>query len=195
MTPYTSFLVLEDEPLSVSGSGRGDDIRIIRQNKFFEEKVSSKLKGEAGSSLGSSRDAYEQANVFMAPASSAAMKESEGGSAVHMSRAVKKIQSADVAVDFSKVAPDSLRYIEDKTFFKKGGKWLISTFDQARDEKSVVKIKFGSELYFKMLSKYPKAGRYCALGHNVVFELEGKFIEVGESGEEKSEKIESIFKN
>jgi len=122
------------------------------------------------------------------------MKASAGAPAVSMSRAVKNIQSSDIAVDFSKVAPDSMRYAGDKTFIKKNGEWQISTFDKDRNEKNVVNVKFGSPLYFAIISKHPETGKYCALGSKVLFNLGEIFVRISEHGEESAEMIDKIFK-
>lgn len=191
MTPYTSFLVLEDNA-TISGAP-GRDLETRRQ-EFFETRVRSRMKSGEGRLSASERDALDNANVFMAPASSKAMKEDSGAGAVDMSREVKKIQSGNIAVDFSKVAPEAMRYVEDKTFFNRGGEWQISTFDSSKDEKNVVSVKFGSELFFKLLAAFPKASKYCALGSKVLFEVNGKFVRIADSGEEKADRLDSIIK-
>lgn len=192
MTPYTSFLVLEDD---AQIGGQPGNIMIERRQRFFEDKIMSKSAGAPGSPMSSSeRETLDNAQVFMAPSSEASMKQDSGAGAVNMSRVVKKIQSSDRAFDFSKIDPDSMRYVEDKTFIKRGPEWRVSTFDEKRDAKNVAAVKFGSKLYFALLAKYPRAGRYCALGRSVVFELDGKFIRVGDSGEEDESKLDALLK-
>ena len=192
MTPYTSFLVLEDNA-TISGSpAPGRDLEVRRQD-FFENRLKSRMSGE--SKMGASeREALDNASVYMAPTSSAAMKDESGAGAVGMSRVAKKAQSGNIAVDFSKVAPETMRYVEDKTFFNRGGEWQVSTYDSAKDEKNVTAVKFGSELFFKLLAAVPKAGKYCALGNKVLFDINGKFVRISESGEEKADRLDSIIK-
>ena len=190
MTPYTSFLVLEDEA-QIGGS---PNIMIERRQRFYDEKVKAGAQAPGSSLSASERDAFDNANVFMAPSSEKSMKEDSGANAVHMSRAVKKIQASDRAFDYSKIDPESMRYVEDKTFVKRGDEWRISTFDEKRDAKNIVSVKFGSKLYFALISRYPRAGKYCALGHNVLFELEGKFVKISGEGEENPEKLDGLLK-
>jgi len=130
----------------------------------------------------------------MAPAAGESMKEDSGRGAVYMSRAVKKIQASERAVDFSKIDPDSMRYVEDKTFVKRGGEWRVSTYDEKRDSKNVINVKFGSKLYFAIIAKYPRAGKYCALGRSVLFEIDSKYIKISDSGEEDESKLDGLLK-
>ncbi len=190
MTPYTSFLVLEDEAQIGSGA---PNIMIEERRRFYDEKVKTKSSAPAGSFSASERDALDNAEVFMAPAAGQSMKEESGRGAVYMSRAVKKIQSSDRAVDFSKIDPDSMRYVEDKTFVKRGDEWRVSTYDEKRDSKNVINVKFGSKLYFALIAKYPRAGKYCALGRGVLFELNSKYIKVSASGEEDEAKLDKLL--
>ncbi|OGM08098.1 MAG: hypothetical protein A2008_09190 [Candidatus Wallbacteria bacterium GWC2_49_35] len=192
MTPYTSFLVLEDN--AQIGDGQPGNIMIERRQRFFEDKVMSKAGAPASSMSSSERDTLDNAQVFMAPSSEKSMKSESGSGAVHMSRVVKKIQSSDRAFDFSKIDPDSMRYVEDKTFVKRGGEWRVSTFDEKRDSKNIVSVKFGSKLYFALISKHKNAGKYCALGRSVLFEIDGKFVRIGDSGEEDEGKLDSFLK-
>ncbi|MEZ7890516.1 MAG: VIT domain-containing protein [Candidatus Wallbacteria bacterium] len=194
MTPYTSFLVLEDNAF-ISTSGRPPVlIDEEKRRSVFKERVSSKMNSsEPGMALSKSdRAAYEQANIFAAPESEKTMSLDSGAGAVGMSRAVKKIQASDTAVDFSKINPESMKYAGAGTFFKRGDEWQISTYDEARHSKNLLTVKFGSPLYFKLMAKYSDAGKYCALGKKVLFEINGKFIRISDTGDEKAELIDKF---
>jgi len=189
MTPYTSFLVLEDDAQIIGGRPSGNR----RGNIMLRSEDKARL--QSSSAPAAAQEAYEQVNVFGASKAADTMKSESGAGAVHISRAVKKIQAAERSVDYSQLAPDVIKYVSDKTFLKKGEEWQISSFDESKHEKDLATVKFGSDLYFALLSKYPAAGKFMAIGHNVIFEIDGKFIRIsGSAGEEKAEKLNSIIK-
>jgi len=190
MTPYTSFLVLEDDAQIIGGRPAAET---RRGNIMLRSE--DKARFESSSAPAAAQEAYEQVNVFGSSKAADSMKSESGAGAVHMSRAVKKIQAAERSVDYSQLAPEVIKYVGDKTFLKKGDEWQISSFEESKHEKDLVIVKFGSELYFAMISKYPDAGKFMAIGHNVIFEIDGKFIKISaERGEEKAEKLNSLLK-
>lgn len=75
-------------------------------------------------------------------------------------------------------AAQMMRYAGDKTFFLRDGVWTDTTFDPER--MSPVRVQFGSDAYFDLLTARPEWGPYLALGNRVIFVAEGTAYEVVE---------------
>jgi hypothetical protein len=71
------------------------------------------------------------------------------------------------------------RVINNRSFFLNGNQW---TDVQIQNLKSPtrVKIAFGSDAYFGLLTKYPEAAQYLSLGNNVTLELGGTVYDIVE---------------
>ncbi len=79
-------------------------------------------------------------------------------------------------------AAEVVRHVGSKTFFLREGVWTDTEYDPERMEP--VRVQFGSDAYFDLLSARPEWGPYLALGERVVFVAEGTAYEVvpGEAG-------------
>jgi len=82
----------------------------------------------------------------------------------------------------SNVAGDTgstqVKTVGDKTFVWHEGAWVDTIFDA--DKMTSVKIGFGSDVYFELLTARPEWGRYFALGTRVIVVLDGTAYEVME---------------
>ena len=145
ITPYTSFLVLPDEevegmPVAVRGSAR--------------------------------RDAFDSA--------SAGLKEESGKSSVLASKLLSRMKKAQAAPEATvrtftlpggaadkshSVASAEVKYVGKKTFFFKNEFWVDSEYEP---EMETIKITYGSDEYFNLLSQESELGKYLALGKKVI---------------------------
>jgi Ca-activated chloride channel family protein len=152
MTPYTSFLVLEDGA---------------------RPELAARLKGggerwaEGQSGRGAVERAQQLAHAKRAPAGPAASKPQSFGYA-----------NADKE-DLDRAAAETIIQIADKTFYRKADGLLCdSLYDEARDKEKLVEIKAFSDEYFDLLKKHPGIGRYLAEGKPMILVFDGKVYKI-----------------
>jgi len=76
----------------------------------------------------------------------------------------------------------AINYVANRTFLYQEGVWIDSQFDPESME--VIKISFGSDVYFDLLSTQPSLGKILALGEQVIFVYNSSAYEIvpGEEG-------------
>jgi hypothetical protein len=71
------------------------------------------------------------------------------------------------------------KYVNGRTFYLNDGKWIdVNVLNNAGAQK--VKIKFGTQEYFDLISQKPTVSKWLALGVNVEFMFDGKIYEITE---------------
>jgi len=75
-----------------------------------------------------------------------------------------EIQSGDSGQGFYQPA---VKYIDDKTFFYQNGMWIDTVFEPGSAD--ILKIGFGSQVYFDLIAARPSWGKYLALGDHLIF--------------------------
>lgn len=185
LTPYTSFLILEDN-INLSETNN----QIYKRNKDFENKILTRLNSIKNNFLNSEYEALDSIRNLGVLNNQKSLNVESGHDAVHISKVLTNIKKSEHIIDFSKIDPELIKYIEDKTFIKRNNEWQISTYNPKIHNEKIIKIKFGSKLYFTLLNKYPHIKRYYALGKNVIFELNNKYVKISENeGLEDESKI------
>jgi Ca-activated chloride channel family protein len=71
------------------------------------------------------------------------------------------------------------KFVAGKTFFQNEKGWIDSAIQKMPDAKHV-RLQFGSQEYFDFMKKHPEAAPWLALGQNVQFELDKIIYEVVE---------------
>ncbi len=149
ITPYTSFLIDEDDILTAEG----------------REEAVERMVAPAPLAPGVMATATPAA--FGAPAAEAAddqaeMREAEsvGGGGWEMPAKAEPI----------------VQSVGSKTFILQDGVWTDTAFDPS--QMSAAPVGFGSDGYFDLLAARPEWGAYFALGERVIFVAEGDVYEV-----------------
>ena len=154
VTPYTSYLVQEEEMMA------GDVLR-------FRD---------------ASADApqFEEVVVTGAASGRRAMAASSGQAAVEASKQIQAMQQAEAAPQENKAG---LMAVQGQTLYQRADNaWVTLDFDAENDE--VVQIQFASSAYFTFLRLYPEAGDFAQLGQKVTFSFQGRFVQIGDEGAE-----------
>lgn len=174
VTPYTSWLILEDEgrrnvaaadrtlqALEADGEARAQAGRMY-------ESAREQASGSAAVGDAQAYDTLRRAEKLAAPAAANARawrgQAGAGAGAAAVQRAVEGQQTQHVA---------------GRTFYANAGQWIDATVQeqpQARREK----ILFGSEAYFALLDRDPAVAQWLALGSNVVVLVGDTIVEVVE---------------
>ena len=167
ITPYTSYLILEDEELRIRRNQLVDELQTIPSQPELRKTIAadySNMKIESGEqSVVTSRELQvltgagnynqtRQGNKRMN------YKDSEGNER-NLSQQVKNVSGRAV-------------YQQDKF-------WIDSELQNQSDAKKV-RVQFNSDEYFNLLNKEPETAQFLALGQNVRFFFKNVFYEVYE---------------
>ncbi len=159
ITPYTSFLITEDDIFTQSG----------------REEAQAVFEGEAGQSFGAvsggaAVDAAESAadlssaNAPMPAAPTSAQFRSD------------KDEGADGAPGGYAPNQQAVQYAGDRTFVWRDGAWIDTLYDA--DVMTPDEVVFLSDAYFDLLDLDPAVGEFLALGEHVLFVWDGQAYEV-----------------
>ncbi len=172
VTPYTSYLILEDEMERLSGGAiRADDMTL--------GNVAPQIKGFAARSESEYRD----------------MKSKSGESGVLPSRelqAMNKASSLSGAIqghdrlDYKDAAgavqniADNVKNVSGRAFYNAGRFWVDSLIQSGEKQYTLTRIRFAGKAYFDLLKRNSEAAQVMALGRNVRFLLNGDVYEIYE---------------
>jgi Ca-activated chloride channel family protein len=184
VTPYTSYLVTEDDEIDV-------DSRRRRPRRLFQDLSAAPPPAPAGrprSGQGDTADEMYRAVPEEAPALAPDFTETkEGEVAVRVSKDVQKLKQQTVV---SESISNEIRYLGTKTFYFIDQIWIDS--DYVEGEKTV-KIMYGSDAYFKLLDAEPEIGKYLSLGEKIILCWNDQLcLEIGPEGIRDADDAELI---
>ncbi len=197
VTPYTAYLIIEDEErrkvpanlqsmrrsattdqLGLSGAQASTRYYKLQTDKAGDGAVASSrsfnsLKqantpGEA-ISVGNA-DVYRADNVL---SFSTAAGFSAGGGAGSTASVLKNESQA-------RQTQEQGRFTGGKTFFRNGEKWIDSDVQNQKQDAQRARVQFGSKEYFDLVTKQPQTKSWLALGANVEFTIGDTVYEVTE---------------
>jgi Ca-activated chloride channel family protein len=177
VTPYTSYLALEESEESRLSEVKDEVIRVTPgaaagRRARADERRPSTLGGLSGA--GAPSPVYNSADAPAPPPKEAA-KAKTGELAVRQS---KRDRAQQEAVRAEEDAPSSaVRKVGDKTFYLRDGVWTDSEFkpDAKLPETAV---EFGGEEYFALIKREPQLARFFSLGERVVVVYNGRVYKV-----------------
>jgi Ca-activated chloride channel family protein len=203
VTPYTSYLVVEDTPVVANNmpppppimrpwedrraprpepQSRPSDLEKDDGDGF--DKIFAPAKSPRAGGAGA---AMPSSPAAAAPAESLSM--SEGKGAVAVSRATKKMKEQERGPSGS----EPVRVAAGRTFLLRDGGWIDS--EALTSAGKQLKVKFLSKAYFELIQARPELKAAFALGdHVVVMVAKGKSVIVGPEGEEDVEKVRAFLK-
>ena len=149
MTPYTSFLVLEDEP----------------------PLAEAPMPQEIGRDALEGRGALRKLAVKNASEMGGAKMGSSGASAVRASRQLQDLKFRDRTENDS----ESIKRVGNKTFYLRNDVWVDS---EHKKEMKTEKIEYGSDAYFDLIAKHPELSKYLAIGKRVIVCYKKKCYEI-----------------
>jgi Ca-activated chloride channel family protein len=173
VTPYTSWLILEDEGRrNVATRDRtlqslDADVAARSEAKRMYGAASEKQSGSGAVGDARAFDALQSAQNLAAPATANASSwrgqaDEAGAEAVAVQKAVDGQQTRSVA---------------GRTFYANANQWIDSRV-QERPSAPRKQVSFGSDAYFELITRDPSAAQWLALGRNVVVLVDHEIIEV-----------------
>jgi len=157
VTPYTSYLALEDQRVST--------------NLGFVANQPVARRGATGSGTFGGLS-----SIRPAEAPKVMTETVTGADAVKQSKAQREQQDV-LRVDKDDVRTDAVKRVADKTFYLIDGVWTDSEF-KAESKLPETVLVFGSDEYFALLKQNTKLGSYFSLGERVVVVLDGHVYRV-----------------
>lgn len=167
MTPYTSFLVIEDlersrRELGAAAPGAPMEHALRKMGEGDDEKEEQKAARDGMSANGG-------AGGVAASESLGRMQDQAGkGYSFGDKDSAKKSRAEEAGI---------LKTVGSKTFYFDNGVWADSTYKAGVETK---KVKYMSDEYFELLTSVQGIGKYLALGNRVIVVLDGASYEVTE---------------
>lgn len=185
VTPYTSYLILEDE------ERRG--VPVARRSlpggrtHFFSGPVTESLDSLAAPApilkMEAERYLREKSGEAAVRGAASGLALKEAGGLADLAKAKSLAYSRtnngrddEAGLAFETTGPDS-RIVEGKTFHRAGEVWID---DEARDDKDleVEEVEFGSKEYFDLLAKDARLASWLSVGAQIDVFSEGKLYRV-----------------
>ncbi len=168
VTPFTSFLIEED-------------MVVPRMEVMERLELRLNYAPDSGRAAVDQSQTVQQlkkagAGGFGAPAPSAptgqvpeALQGQVLGSPYYLSR------------DVLEQAPQRIRNIGERTFYRKGNQWIDSRY-QPDEKLPLIQIEAYSDAYFELLRRQPKLRPYLSLGEEIILRLERAVIQISPTG-------------
>jgi len=175
VTPYTAYLIIEDEtrrnvPEAVrtfSALERDHDARRAAADMYAQGAEARSGDGAVGGAQ--SMGALRAAKSAAAPAAASAYGyRGQTGAAAAGGRRLEEALQAQ-----------PMRQLANRTFFWNGTQWLDAEIQRHADAPKV-QVQFGSDEYFALLAKHPAAAPWFAAGPAVQIWLDGTVYDVVE---------------
>lgn len=206
VTPYTSWLILEDEqrrgvPLAMqtqSALSRDRGAQAVSRRAYesltreqtgpdavmaARYGLASKSSAQVDATLAATQaDAFRMGTPMTAapaaPVASSALGRGAlaGGAAVN---AAPPTAAAEPSVSEAS-AQGPGQYVGGRTFYQNGDRWIDSQVQQQSATIARKQIRFGSDDYFDLLTRHPETQPWLALGVQVEFLLDGVVHQVTE---------------
>ncbi|HKG78599.1 MAG TPA: VWA domain-containing protein, partial [Pyrinomonadaceae bacterium] len=158
VTPYTSYLALENEREVSQAAGAAQPVT----------RRSAKSTGGFMNAPGTDSASSPQNSVTVVT----------GADAIQLSKSAREQQDLRQLKDDTRT--DAVRRVAGKTFYLIEGVWTDSEF-KAESRLPETVLVFGSDEYFALLKQQPKLGSYFSLGERVVVVFEGRVYRVNAS--------------
>ena len=196
VTPYTAYLIVEDEarrrvPEMTQSLPRLQQDNAARQaaGRYYETAMRDRY-GLAPVATARSQDALKSASAPQSAISLGAYEAQRGvdagGGPVPIpstgparSRtvpgAVLGTSGSTATSDYSGLA----QFVNGRTFFLNENQWIDGSIQKLKEPRRV-RLTFGSKEYFDLMAKHPESRGWLALGQNVQFALSGVVYEIHE---------------
>jgi len=171
ITPYTSYLIEEDDIFSQTGRDDIMEEEMMDMDMEFEEMAPKEAVEEAAVSADMS--------AAEAPMAAPRTNGTAGGG-----------EGMDDGSANGERAVNAIQYIGSKTFILRDGVWMDTAYDA--DSQSPQLVTFASDNYFDLLDAAPEIGQYLALGEQVLVVYGGQVYQITPDGESGAVVLPSV---
>lgn len=167
ITPYTSYLILEDEAIRNRNGRLADELQTIPPRP--------ELRRENEADFYRMREKSGRGSVVI---SEEFQKLNTASNYNQMQQGSERMVYKDLKGQLRNVA-QQVRNISGRAVYQQDSFWIDSELQNQTNARKV-RIQFNSEEYFKLLYKEPKTAQFLALGQNVRFYHNNVFYEIHE---------------
>ena len=182
VTPYTSYLALEDSEarqLSFATGRDADAARatgpVTRRRAPAQRPATGSIGGGGGAAPSTTTDSITVFNEPAPPPPKEAAKAKTGELAVRQSKRDRAQQEA--VREEEGTTSSAVRKVGDKTFYLRDDVWTDSEF-KADAKLPETAVEFGSDDYFALIKREPQLARFFSLGERVVVVHNGRVYRV-----------------
>lgn len=173
ITPYTSYLILEDEQINITRREIRDD-QVIFMDRFADNEEAEF----------NSRSKEEFSNLNKKTGRSGVVSSSEVQNLGYAEKLADNRQGAGRMIYKDKTGKtrnlsSQVRNIQGRAVYQKNDEW-IDLYVQTDKTQKANRIQFASADYFKLLNKYPETSEFLSLGQNVRFVYKNMVYEIYE---------------
>jgi Ca-activated chloride channel homolog len=165
VTPYTSYLIMEDEEIRIRRNVLADDFQTLPPAPGLRRKVEGDFDAMKQKSGDRSVTVSEEFQGLNQASNVNEMRQGSG----RMN--YKDSQGNEINLT------QQVRNIQGRAVYQSGKFWVDSEL-QKRKTKNEKRIQFNSDEYFKLLKDKPETSQFLALGQNVRFYYENTFYEI-----------------
>jgi Ca-activated chloride channel family protein len=181
VTPYTSYLIVEDEALrgvpvatrTLQQLDRNRDAQIYLKRSW--DGLATEKAGDVGNFNARANKGLKDAYA-LEPSISQTQEEAKKAVAAAAPAPMGGVEGRRRELD---ELQQNARVVSGKAFYQNGSQWIDSDAQQQKAANRQ-RIQFASEEYFKLLRENPDASQWLALGKNVQFTLRDTLYEVVE---------------
>jgi Ca-activated chloride channel homolog len=171
ITPYTSYLILEDEQINISRNDIPHD-RVIFNERF--------VGGDADEFRNRSKKEYS--NLGVKSGQSGVVSSSEVQELGNSSKLADNKQGVSRMIYRDKTGKTQnfstqVRNIQGRAVYQSNDEW-IDLYAQNNKDQKPNRIQFASSDYFELLNKHPETSQFLSLGKNVKFVYQNEYYEI-----------------
>lgn len=171
VTPYTSYLIMEDEAVRVTRNELDDDIQTMGNFTSINSEINTRFHKE-----------FE------------AMEDKSGSGSIQVSEEFRDLNYAENVVQTrqgesrmgyfdesgnERNIAQQVRNVQGRAVYQSGDWWVDSDL-QKNENNDKQRIKFASDEYFELLRNKPESAQFLALGQNVRFNIDDTYYEIYE---------------
>ncbi len=180
VTPYTAYLVTEDEKLTTrEGPNFAHQVFFARGMGAGESAALQSFVDSAGTQVGTGvrarRGRASGEGAVMASEDMRALRHTSPAEVVELLRKAKGEDGASRA---------AVEHVGGQTYYLVEGRWIDGEYDGKAETR---KVELYSDAYFDLMAKHAEVGKVLALGERVVFRVDGVWYETRSPEEDEAE--------
>lgn len=169
VTPYTSFLILEDEETRVANNEINSEFQTLGGSSSFLPELKQRSQTEYEEmALKTSGRSVEISREFFGLNKAMNMQQTQQGK--------KRMDFVDAEGETTNLT-QQVKNIQGRAVYQSGDFWVDSDLQDQKPDTTKT-IKFASDKYFKLIKDKPESVQFLALGKNVRFLLDGVYYEI-----------------
>jgi len=178
ITPYTSYLILEDEAIAANNNRVRTEDQLLRPRALEAPQIQRDLEMDQIKEVIVTRKEKGGNNQVRTSTELQNMNKADNLGAVRQGE--KRLEYKDLSGSVHNLG-EGIQIVNGRAQYSNNGKWLDANIalETKTSDLKVNRVKFNSEEYFKLVQRN-EANQFLALGRNVKFKLDNEVYEVFE---------------